>query len=138
MRNTSCSRSLSTVLPVKATKSEFTETAEYPPILDTSYEAKKVRKTLEGRERMKTISTIEEKLIEMNMKKYYGYKCLMLNEKTFPYNTLPYFQYATNTQLVREDHKPKTPEDAKNVETFLNLIKADVQDAIEFELDATR
>lgn len=114
------------------------ETPEYPPILDDSYSAIKTRKILEIRDRYKKISTIEEKLIEINMDRYYGYKCLMLNEKHFPYNSLPVYQYATNTEFTVDSLSPKTPEDAKKVDTFVNLVKADVQEAAEFELDGYR
>lgn len=59
----------------------------------------------------------------------------MLNDKTYPYNTLPLFKYATKTEFVEEQHAPKSPDEAKQVDIFLNLIKADIKDALEFEID---
>lgn len=131
------SRGLSTVAQHETTKSEYNETAEYPAIQDQSYRVKKNRKRLEWHEKIKKIGTIEEKLIEINLPKYYGYKCTILNDREYPYNTLPFFQYATNTQFVEEadGHAAASEEEAKTIENFLNQIKSDIQDAVEFELD---
>lgn len=135
-QNIIASRRLTTAIQQQNADSEYSEVAEYPPILDDSYKAKKSRTQLQWREKIKKISTIEEKLIEINLPKYYGYKCVLLDEKTFPYNTLPFFKYATNTELVEmKTFAPKTEDDAKKVEIFLNLIKSDIQDAFEFELN---
>lgn len=135
-QNIVVSRRLTTALQQQNADSEYSEVAQYPPIWDDAYKAKKNRKKMQWRDKIKKIGTIEEKLIEINMPKYYGYKCLMLDEKTFPYNTLPFFQYVTNTELVEmETFTPKTEDDAKKVEIFLNLIKSDIEDAFEFELD---
>lgn len=134
-RNLSISRGLSAVTQQKDVASEYTETAEYPPILDNSYLKKKDRKVQEWHDKIKKIGTIEEKLLEINMPKYYGYKCLMLDDRVYPYNTLPFFQYATNTEFIEEAMAPTNDEEAKKIENFLNLIKSEIQDAFEFELD---
>lgn len=115
--------------------SEYSEEAEYPPIVDDSRDAKRDRKINDWHQKIKSIGTIEEKLIEINILKYYGYKCLMLNDNQFPYNTLPFFQYATNTEFVEQSHASSGEEETKKVDNFLNLIKSDVQEAFEFELD---
>lgn len=127
------SRRLTTVSKQKDV--EYNETAEYPPILDNSYIKKKERKVQLWHEKIKTIGTIEEKLIEINLPRYYGFKCVMLNDREFPYNTLPFFQYATNTEFVEETKSPTDEEEAKKIDNFLNLIKSEIQDAFEFELD---
>lgn len=115
--------------------SDYEKKAKYPPILDNSFQVRKRREVTKWHEKIKKISTIEEKLIEINMARYYGHKCLMLNDRDYPYNSLPFFQYVTNTEFVEESHAPKSPEEGKLVENFLNLIRAEVQDAFEFELD---
>lgn len=114
---------------------EYSEKAEYPPIVENNVRVKKTQEVFKWHEKIKRISTIEEKLIEINIPRYYGYKCLMLNNRDYPYNTLPFFQYATNTEFVEESHAPKSEEEAKIIENFLSLIKAEVQEAFEFELD---
>lgn len=129
------SRRLSTAFQQQNADSEYSNVAEYPPIVEHSYSAGTIRKKQVWRDKIKQIGTIEEKLIEINMPKYYGYKCVML-EKDYPYNTLPFFKYVTNTELVEvENFTTKTEDEAKKIENFLNLIKSDIHDAFEFELD---
>lgn len=72
VRNNLVTRSLSTALQAQNVDGEFTETAEYPPIVDPSYYKSKARETLKWHEKIKKITTIEEKQIELNLKKYYG------------------------------------------------------------------
>lgn len=58
-----------------------------------------------------------------------------IGTKIFPYNSLPFIQYATNTDFeVREFHS-SAEADAAKVDTFLNLIRSEVVDAVEFEID---
>lgn len=120
-------RSLSTVVEHAKNASEYSEVAEYPPIKEQSYQMKKATNTFQWHEKIKKIGTIEEKLIEINMPKYYGYKCLMLDDKflSFPYNTLPFYQYVTNTEFVNIEspHAATSEEEAKKIENFLNLIR---------------
>lgn len=59
----------------------------------------------------------------------------MLHERSFPYNTLPFFKYVTNTEFIEEQLAAKTPDEAKSVDTFLNLMRPSIQEAVEFELD---
>lgn len=144
-RNLVLSRRLSTVLKPQNVEgstqqqndvNEYSEVPEYPQILSSDFRAARDRRRLQWHQKIKQISTIEEKLIEINMPRYYGHNCLLLNEKDFPYNTLPFFQYATNTEFVEQSHAPKGEEEVKRIDNFLNLIKSDIQDAFEFELDA--
>lgn len=124
-------RCLSTKLQENVS-SEYTEEAEYPTIHDTSYKAKKSNKVGAWHEKIKNLSTIEEKMIEINMPRYYGYKCLMLDDKTIPYNTLPFIQSTTKTEF--NDNLPEFyNQNKEKSENFLNLIKADLQEALEFE-----
>lgn len=106
--------------------------AEYPPIIDTSKQAARERKIQEWFDKIKKIGTIEEKLLELNMPRYWGYRCFMLNDMEIPYNGLPFVQYATKT-----DYQPmpkNDPEESKKIDEFLNLVKSELQDALEFEL----
>lgn len=129
------SRHLSTVAQ-QDVDSEYTDEAVYPPIMDDSRDAIKAREKNEWHMKIKRIGTIEEKMIELNIPKYYGYKCVMIDDKEFPYNTLQFLKYATNTEFVEESHASSGEEENKKVDNFFNLIKSDVQDAFEFELDA--
>lgn len=79
--------------------SEYNETAIYPPIFDLSREAVKERKIETEAQRISSLPTVEEKLIELNMPKYYGWWACRLYEGIIPYNPLPFTQFATRTCL---------------------------------------
>lgn len=112
------------------------EAVEYPPIKDVSKEARKIKKKLDWRDTIKRCPTIEEKIIQLNIPRYYGYKCLMLENNDFPYNSMPFIQYVTKTEFQELAEQIKDEKEAKKIEGFLGLIKSDIQDAVEFEIDA--
>lgn len=118
----------STILP---RFTEYTDVPEYPPILDLSQEAKKARELEAFAERMKKVPTIEEKLIELNMPRYYGFKNIALNDNNYPYNALPYIRYLTKTDF---QELTQDPEEEKKVDKFFDLVKSELYDAIEFEM----
>lgn len=128
-------RELSTLVKHHNESNEYVEEAVYPPIEDISTRKKKERQRLEWHEKIKQVGTIEEKLIEINMPRYYGYKSFMLSENSYPYNTLPLFQYVTNTEFVKTESHSKEGEGVKNLEGLLKVIRADIEEALEFELD---
>lgn len=82
-------------------ESEYNETAIYPPIFDLSREAVKDRKIETEAQRVTALPTVEEKLIELNMPKYYGWWACRLYEGEIPYNPLPFTQFATRTCLTQ-------------------------------------
>jgi small subunit ribosomal protein S30 len=126
-RNQLC-RSFSTALQSTEATSD---TAQYPPIVKLDKISRYAMKKQEWVEKIRKIPTIEEKLLELNMPRYYGYRCLMLDDKKLPYNALPYIQYITNTEL--DELKARDPAESKQVDEFYNLIKSDLVDALEFE-----
>jgi small subunit ribosomal protein S30 len=83
-------------------ESEYESKPVYPPILDLSYEARKERKIEEIAQNITKLGTVEEKLIELNAPKYYGWWALNLYERVISYNALPFTQFATRTCLVNE------------------------------------
>jgi small subunit ribosomal protein S30 len=107
---------------------------EYPPIIDSTYIARQNRKKLETYERIKKCPTIEEKIIELNMPRYWGFKCLMMGDDWYPYNALPMVRYSTKTDFQESSLKIEDPAEAKKVDDFYNLLKTELIDTIEFEL----
>ena len=83
-------------------ESEFTPEPVYPPILDLSYQAVKDRNIEAVAQKITNLPTVEEKLIELNEPKYYGWWACQLKERKIPYNALPFAQFATRTCLVDE------------------------------------
>lgn len=113
---------------------EYSEKPEYPPILDTSYEARKQRKKERYHEEYKEVGTVEEKLIKINLPKYYGWKSVILNETDIHYNSLGMSQYITRTDLKINDAMPEFYK--KNDELVTKIaekVKNEVEDVIGFE-----
>lgn len=134
----------STILPVpesvdvpvlKEDKSKGIEPG-YPPILDLSRRARQRRNREQWHTKVKKLGTIEEKIFELNMPKYYGYKCWKLVEGQLPYDPLPQAQYVTKTHI---DPGTKLPSYYDNIiapevlDASVQQIKSQVEDVLGFE-----
>lgn len=102
----------------------FTETPQYPPIRDLSFLGKRRQDREEWYEEMKDLNTVEEKLIKLNMPKYYGWKSYSICEGTLPYDPLPYAQFLTRTHVVPDYVLPAKYENIVNQETLNTLAKS--------------
>lgn len=125
-------------LSTQAALSEYTEEPKYPEILDLSFEARQYRKKKEViAKRIQALPTVEEKIMSLNMKKYFGYKCIMLNDQTAMYNSLPFIQYATRTKLNETGEELPEYYGRFNAaaEKSLADVKTRVEEAIFFELE---
>lgn len=113
---------------------EYTETPEYPPIVDLSLQARKFREREAVREKIKKVNTVEEKQIALNMPRYYGWKCVILNEDKVPYNAMPFVQYYTRTHFIPTDELPDIySETASAADLVVKEIKSNIEDVILME-----
>nr|CAD7428229.1 unnamed protein product [Timema monikensis] len=114
---------------------EYSETPEYPPIIDDSLDARKKRLKLSWHDKIKSLKTVEEKLFEINIPKYYGWKCFLLKEGVIPYNSLDFTQYATRTYLMKNEDLPAyySKEIEEEACCLADSIQSQVEDAILFE-----
>ncbi|XP_077298426.1 mitochondrial ribosomal protein S30 [Arctopsyche grandis] len=80
--------------------------AKYPPIEDLSPEAKFRRLRIARDEAVKAVPTIEEKIIKINMPKYYGWRSFLFKDGLLPVHALTPIQYFTKTQLIVNDTLP--------------------------------
>lgn len=114
-------------------RDEYTAEPQYPPIRELTFRAKQLRKRAGWYDHIQSLPTVEEKLLELNMPRYYGYKCLMLSDDKFPYDCLPLAQHSTRTSL--SDNGLPTLYDAlrSQAESFVDTIRDDVQAAVAFE-----
>jgi small subunit ribosomal protein S30 len=123
-----------------ANQDEYNRLAQYPEIKDTSIKARQEEKTRAYHEEVKQLKTVEEKLIKLNMPKYYGFKCIMLNDKKFPYNSLPLSQYACRTHFEPLDNLSSLF--SKSVQekcaTLKTRIVNELEEAIAFEANCRR
>ncbi|GJQ74485.1 mRpS30 [Trypoxylus dichotomus] len=111
---------------------EYTNTPNYPPILDLTPEKVLERKKEASYEEIKAVKTIEEKQIKLNMPKYYGFKCYMFDEGKIPYGQLSLVQYITRTHLILKDQLPEYYSQI-NVDNLMNDIKSDIEEILVIE-----
>ncbi|KAJ8714549.1 hypothetical protein PYW07_002774 [Mythimna separata] len=115
-------------------QNEYSETPEYPPIVDTSLQGRKLRERQTLHQKIKEINTVEEKQIALNMPKYYGWKCVMLNEDKVPYNAMPLVQYYTRSHFIPVDKLPQYYEEfSGSADAVVQEIKALIEEAILIE-----
>lgn len=117
---------------------EYSDQPQYPAIVDPSYKSKKQREAAQWHERIRLLSSVEEKLFEINMPKYYGYKSHMITDQKFPYNVLPLAQYATRTHLMEEKLPEAYGHLEENVKKLLEEVRGELEDIIGFELGGYR
>lgn len=122
---------------ISEVKDEAKDTEEvYPPIEDLSLKARSKRKKQAWHEKIKNIYTVEEKLFELNMPRFYGWKSLFLNEHTIPYNSLSHAQYITRTHVIKESGLPAYYNNVistEQLDSIAQAIKSDIEDNIIFE-----
>lgn len=113
---------------------EYAEKAEYPEILDLSKDAEWKRKEIKWHEEIKNVTTIEGKLLKVNMPRYYGWNCTQLNDKVgYTYNCLPFFQHWTRT-LIKEGIPPGYYKGAPETEDKLVAeLRGLIEDSIVFQ-----
>lgn len=108
---------------------DYTATPQYPPILDLSRPKVLERKKLAKHEAIKSVKSVEEKQIKLNMPKYYGFKCYVFQENRIPYDNLELTQHVTRTHLIETEMLPKFYDDFK-VEELVKALENRIQDAI--------
>lgn len=112
---------------------EYTKEAEYPPIAEISYKTNLLKKRESWYDHIKDIATVEEKQIALNIPRYYGYKCVMLTDDKFHYNSLPFVQHSTRT-AIRATGLPEYYEPLRaRAEKHVAAIREDIESAIVFE-----
>lgn len=114
---------------------EYTDVPEYPPILDVSTEAKKKRKTEAWHQKITDLPTLEQKLMELNMPKYYGYwACRLLDTKPTLQGT-SFTQYATRTHVV--EGLPEGYHEKEAAATLAKELKGPVEDLLLLNFQAS-
>lgn len=121
---------------VVAKENEFSETPQYPPILDLSYKGRLKRKHQSWHKEIKDLNTVEEKLIKINMPRYYGWKSVIVSEDLIPYNCEAFAQHVTRTHIVEEKGLPKYYDriiTSEKLDATYQQVKKQIEDVIIFE-----
>lgn len=120
-------------------ENEYTETPVYPPILDMSLQGRKLRERQSVHEKIKNLNTVEEKQIALNMPRYYGWKCVMLNENRVPYNALPLVQCYTRTHFKPVNSLPDVYSETNPLaEQVVKETKSIIEDIIAVESESVK
>lgn len=121
---------------VSEVSSEDAAEPTYLPIEDLSWKAKWKRKRQVWHDKIKNLETVEEKLFEINMPRYYGWKSLILQEHRIPYDALSHAQHCTRTHIVKESGLPAYYNhiiSTEQLDRMVQAIKSDIEDNIIFE-----
>ncbi|XP_055379889.1 39S ribosomal protein S30, mitochondrial [Condylostylus longicornis] len=80
---------------------------------------------------LRNIQTVEEKIIKINMPKYYGYATVKLEDSRTPYNALNMVKHYTNTSFEEVDNLPEFYNQFV-VDDVCKQITSEIVDSIEF------
>lgn len=115
---------------------EYTAEPQYPAIEEVGFKARLLRRRLATYEHIRQLGTVEEKLLALNMPRYYGFKCLMLrgDDSQIHYDSLPLVQHSTRT-VFEEGALPEAVYGPLREQAlgYVEAIREDVQQAVVFE-----
>lgn len=124
-----------------STDSEYTAEPEYPVIRDLSFKGRKQQTVSDWHDEIRRVATVEEKMIKVNMPRYYGYKVVDFNDTKMPYNALPLMQHYTRTVLEQEqvpspaEATTETNDKKQNLDAIVKAAREDVIEALEYAHD---
>ncbi|KAK3921872.1 28S ribosomal protein S30, mitochondrial [Frankliniella fusca] len=128
-QSTVCSKRLSSVA-VPANQ------PQYPPIVEETPLAQKLRRKKQWHDWLRSHDTIEEKLFELNMPKYYGWNSVILRDDAVPYNFLPWARFSTRTHIEVSDAINPLYSDSlldTKASEIASELKSEVENVILFE-----
>ncbi|XP_017082049.1 39S ribosomal protein S30, mitochondrial [Drosophila eugracilis] len=115
------------------------EEPAYPEIRDLSFKARKQKATADWHEEIRQVPTVEEKIIKINIPRYYGFKVVDFNDSKIPYNALPLTQHYTRTvfeDLPTASTSEKVDSgDKMSEDSLIKTAREDVIEALEFAHD---
>ncbi|GBP91739.1 28S ribosomal protein S30, mitochondrial [Eumeta japonica] len=79
-------------------------------------------------EKIQKLWTVEEKQIALNMPRYYGFPCVILNEDKVPYNALPLIQFYTKSHFISVE---KLPDPYLSLESTATTIAQEIKYLVE-------
>ncbi|KAK0181570.1 hypothetical protein PV327_003843 [Microctonus hyperodae] len=133
-----CNRQLETAITSNSNEI-IPEEVEYPPIQDISYKARWRRFRETWHEEVKQVKTVEEKMIKINMPRYWGFRCMMYDEGKIVYHELPHAQFVTRTYVASDTQLPSYYDNVIEPEKLNKLceeIKKSIEDGIVFQMSS--
>lgn len=123
------------------TSNEVANVPAYPPIEDISYLSRYRRARKAVHKDVENVKTVEEKMIKLNMPRYWGFRCLMYEEGKINYNELPQAQYVTRTHLMKDHELPSYYNNlikTEQVDAIVADLKKSIEDGVAFEISSRK
>ncbi|KAK8397226.1 hypothetical protein O3P69_004738 [Scylla paramamosain] len=90
-----------------AALAEYTDTPQYPEIIDVSREANKRRKKEAWHQKVTNLPSVEQKMMELNMPKYFGHWSCQLRDNRPTLLTTDFCRFATRTHVEEVERLPE-------------------------------
>lgn len=107
-----------------------------PPIRDLSYAGRRVIARKLWYTKVLKLGTVEEKIYELNMPKFYGWRPYVIREGVMDYDPLPKIQYMTRTCVMKEPGLPdyyNSLMSEQELDDYVKQIKGQIEDAVALE-----
>ena len=82
------------------------------------------------------MGTVEERLFELSMPRYYGWKRYEIREDVYPYDPLPKIQHMTRTHIASETSLPEYYDNIispEALDTLVQNIKEPIEEVLACE-----
>ncbi|CAG7838182.1 unnamed protein product [Allacma fusca] len=131
---------------LKTFEEDYSETPDYP-VIDpetrglSEVSKKYLKDRLDWVDSIKNSPTVEEKLIQLNMRRKYGWKTNVINEDMFGYDCTPYYKFITRTYLVPENGLPAIYSDTfltEKARHFAEQLREPLKDILRLEFEGTQ
>lgn len=117
---------------------EYTSEPQYPQVMDICFKARKAREELAWHEEVKKVTTVEGKLLKVNMPKYWGWETYAFDDVFHRYNCLPYYRHWTRTNFkagIPADYYRSTVEEEN---TLIGELRGLIENAVAMEVTGYR
>ncbi|XP_076067555.1 mitochondrial ribosomal protein S30 [Oratosquilla oratoria] len=116
---------------------EYDDEPMYPPILDMSPESIKRRKKESWHDKITKLPTIEQKMVELNMPKYYGYWSCQLHDEKGTLNGQGFTKYATRTHVTDGLPSGYYEDEDKQAAELVPSVQSQIEELIKFHYGNT-
>lgn len=116
---------------------EYSPTPLYPTIERKDVISEEEVARLEWHDKIKRQRTVEEKLLEVNVPRRWGWICFMIHEGIIPFNNLTFAQHMTKTHVIKTENLTEFyNKHSKRCSEISDKIKSEVVECIEYQLSA--
>lgn len=119
----------------KKREDDYNTVVKYPPIEVIDDKTKKQKEDQNYYDLIKRQKTIEEKQIAINMPRYWGWKCFVIEEEVVPFDGLNFMKHVTKTHVKKLDNLPNYYDKlSEKAAVISKQVKQNIEDAIAYQL----